>query len=242
MKRYGLLGYPLGHSFSKGYFGRKFEAEGMGDCVYENFEIEDITGLREMLPDGLQGFNVTIPHKRNIIPLLSSIDPAAEKAGAVNCVKCPADGKWAGYNTDITGFEVSLTEMLGNERPAALVFGSGGASAAVRYVLDKLGIEYILVSRRKGERTISYEDVDTGLVDRHKLLINATPLGMHPHTDQGVTIPYHAITGDHFLYDLIYNPSETLFMRRGRYQEARVKNGLQMLTLQAEAAWRIWNL
>ena len=241
MKRYGLIGYPLGHSFSKNYFDAKFASEGLAGVSFENFEIEDLAGLKNRLGDDIHGFTVTIPHKRNIIPLLSRIDPAAEAAGAVNCVKVEADGSWTGYNTDVTGFERSLLDMLGAERPAALVFGSGGASAAVRYVLDGLGVDFATVSRSEGGGAILYGQVDPGLIKERKLLVNTTPLGMYPAGDDAVDIPYEALTGDHYLYDLVYNPAETLFMRLGRRRGARVKNGLQMLRLQAEAAWDVWN-
>lgn len=241
MKRYGLVGYPLGHSFSKNYFEAKFLREGITDCSFENFQIENLDHLREMIGGDVKGFSVTIPHKRAIMPLLSAIDPAAAAAGAVNCVKCLADGRWEGYNTDITGFEVSLAGMLDGARPRALIFGTGGASAAVKYVLQKLGIEYVEVSRRKSAVAVAYGEVDRKMMESHELLINTTPLGMCPAADAAVDIPYDALTGGHYLYDLVYNPAETLFLCLGRRHGARVKNGLEMLTLQAEAAWSIWN-
>lgn len=230
MRRFGLIGFPLGHSFSKGYFEAKFVREGVADCRYDNYEIEHLTAI----PQGLAGFNVTIPHKQNIIPLLKNTDAAALKIGAVNCV----DRNLCGYNTDVIGFEKSLLQLLSGDRPRALVLGTGGASKAVVFVLEKLEIEFLQVSR---QGSLTYDNLDTESVRSHKLIINTTPLGMYPKTDAAPKLPYEAIGSGHYLYDLVYNPAETRFMHEGRVRGALVKNGIEMLRGQAEAAWEIWN-
>lgn len=230
MKKFGLVGYPLGHSFSKGYFQQKFQTENILDCQYDNYSIETLT----QIPANLSGFNVTIPHKQNIMPLLKSIDDAAVQIGAVNCV----DVNLRGYNTDAIGFEQSLLAMIGEQRPRALVFGTGGASRAVVYVLKRLSIEYIHISRSGQTR---YDNLSAETIKSHKLIINTTPLGMYPKTDAAPEIDYNLIGEGHYLYDLVYNPAETKFLREGRVRGAWVKNGLEMLYLQADAAWKIWN-
>lgn len=230
MKKFGLIGYPLGHSFSKRYFTKKFEADAVTDCRYDNYEIEDLTEL----PKGLSGFNVTIPHKQHVMPLLLSIDPAAAKVGAVNCVDC----NLRGYNTDVIGFERSLLGLIRGERPSALVLGTGGAARAVVYVLNRLNIEYIQISR---SGKVRYDNLSKQTVDEHKLIINTTPLGMYPNIEKAPELPYDSISTGHYLYDLVYNPSETRFLHEGRLRGAWVKNGIEMLNEQAEAAWEIWN-
>ena len=250
MKRYGLVGFPLGHSFSAGYFARKFETLGLtGCCSYENFPVENIDELRVVLPEGVEGFNITIPHKRNILPLLADIDPEAQAVGAVNCVRVRADGSFKGYNTDVYGFEVSLRRMLeAGDAPLqkgslrALVLGTGGAAQAVHYVLRKLGIDYLEVSRTAaGERRLSYDQLTPGVMERHRLIVNTTPLGMYPNLSTRAELPYDCIGEGYYLYDLIYNPAETAFLREGRVRGAGVKSGLEMLVLQAERSWEIWN-
>ncbi|HIW10068.1 MAG TPA: shikimate dehydrogenase [Candidatus Rikenella faecigallinarum] len=250
MKRYGLVGFPLGHSFSAGYFARKFETLGLtGCCSYENFPVENIDELRVVLPEGVEGFNITIPHKRNILPLLADIDPEAQAVGAVNCVRVRADGSFKGYNTDVYGFEVSLRRMLeAGDAPLqkgslrALVLGTGGAAQAVHYVLRKLGIDYLEVSRTAaGERRLSYDQLTPGVMERHRLIVNTTPLGMYPNLSTRAELPYDCIGEGYYLYDLIYNPAETAFLREGRVRGAWVKSGLEMLVLQAERSWEIWN-
>lgn len=230
MRRFGLIGYPLGHSFSKGYFERKFRDEDISDCSYGNYEIEKLTEI----PNDLCGFSVTIPHKQNIIPLLQSLDDAARKIGAVNCV----DRNLCGYNTDAIGFELSLLSLIGNARPLALVLGTGGAAKAVVYVLEKLGVDYLQISRSGEYR---YDNLTAQVLADRKLIINTTPLGMHPKVETLPQLPYEAIGSGHYLYDVVYNPAETAFMRQGRMRGAWVKNGIEMLRLQAEAAWEIWN-
>lgn len=248
MKRYGLVGYPLGHSFSAGYFADKFDTLGLaGKCSYENFPVECIENLKEVLPAEVCGFNITIPHKRRILPLLSEIDPEAEAVGAVNCVKVLPDGSFKGYNTDVYGFEVSLRRMLGPlpEGAAslkALVLGTGGAAQAVHYVFRKLGVDYVEVSRNPaGANCMTYGQLTPEIMEAHRLIVNTTPLGMHPNTAAKPDLPYDCIGPGHYLYDLIYNPAETAFLREGRVRGAWVKSGLEMLVLQAERSWEIWN-
>ena len=248
MKRFGLIGYPLGHSFSQGYFAEKFRREGLTGCVYENFPLEsiaDLPGLIAAHPD-LCGLNVTIPHKQAVIPFLDELDPQAAEIGAVNCIGITraADGKpcLKGYNADAWGFERSLLALIGNARPDALILGTGGASKAVAYVLARLEIAFRFVSRNGDGRTVlSYSGLTPELIAATPLIINTTPLGTFPNTDTRADIPYDAIGRGHFLHDLVYNPSETAFLREGRRRGAAVKNGYVMLTGQAERSWEIWN-
>lgn len=247
MKLYGLLGYPLGHSFSAKYFAEKFAKEGI-DATYKNFEFAEVADAVAYLlqQDDLQGFNVTIPHKQAIIPYLNGLSAEAEAIGAVNvvCVKRDADGtvKLLGCNSDVVGFSNSIQPLL---RPKlhskALVLGTGGASKAVMYGLRKLGVEPIYVSRTPKEGQLTYNDLTPEVMRDYKVIVNCTPLGMYPKVDACPDIPYQYLTPDHLLYDLVYNPLETLFMKRGAAQGAVVKNGLEMLHLQAEAAWVDWN-
>lgn len=247
MKLYGLLGYPLGHSFSAKYFAEKFVKEGI-DATYKNFEFAEVADAVAYLlqQDDLQGFNVTIPHKQAIMPYLNGLSAEAEAIGAVNvvCVKRDADGmvKLLGCNSDVVGFSNSIQPLL---RPKlhskALVLGTGGASKAVMYGLRKLGVEPIYVSRTPKEGQLTYNDLTPEVMRDYKVIVNCTPLGMYPKVDACPDIPYQYLTPDHLLYDLVYNPLETLFMKRGAAQGAVVKNGLEMLHLQAEAAWVDWN-
>lgn len=241
MKKLGLIGFPLGHSFSARYFNAKFCSEGLSEWSYENFPIEDVAKITDIVADNptLQGFNVTIPHKVAIIPFLDEIDVTAGKIGAVNCVRISTDGKLKGYNTDIIGFKVALLDMIGTRRPSALVLGTGGASKAVCAALDDLEITYKLVSRTSSSSTISYAELTDGQIESNKLIINTTPLGMSPNTDGKPNINYSKISSSHFIFDLIFNPSETAFMHESRLQGATVKNGYQMLVEQAEAWWKI---
>ncbi|MFI3315069.1 MAG: shikimate dehydrogenase [Rikenellaceae bacterium] len=243
VKKLGLIGFPLGHSFSKRYFTHKFESTSLCNWSYHNYPMESVDQIREVLSanPNLVGFNVTIPHKIAIIPYLSEIDQKAKSIGAVNCVKVLSDGRLAGYNTDFTGFKVALLDMIGSERPNAIVLGTGGASKAVMAVLDSLEMEYTLVSRNSGANQISYDQLSDELISSSKLIINATPLGMYPKIDGIPQINYSAVGSSHFLFDLIFNPDETRFMREGRVRGAVVKNGYQMLVEQAEAWWSIIN-
>ena len=241
MRRYGLVGYPLGHSFSKSYFTEFFRRENLPDCSYENFAIESIRQIERVVstPE-LCGFNVTIPYKQQIIPYLDSLSSEAEAIGAVNCVKV-LGGKLHGYNTDCYGFRLSLLDLIGENRPAALVLGSGGASKAVGYALRQLGIEYRLVSRTPDSQSLSYDALDEETMRSHRLIINTTPLGMYPDTNSAPQIPYGLIGKGHYMYDLVYNPAQTLFMARGAERGAETMNGAKMLRLQAEKSWEIWN-
>lgn len=242
---YGLIGYPLGHSFSARYFRRKFDAEGI-NAVYRNFEIPDISMVRDVIADNenLRGFNVTIPYKQQIIPYLDSVDRRATEIGAVNVVSVSRkDGKVRlnGHNSDVIGFIDTLRPLLRREHNAALVLGTGGASKAVVYGLHELGIKTQYVSRHKREDTIAYEEIDERMMESHKLIVNCTPLGMYPNVDRCPDIPYQLLTPLHLLYDLVYNPALTLFLSKGRDAGATVKNGMDMLIRQAEVSWDFWN-
>ena len=247
MKTYGLVGYPLGHSFSQDYFTKKFAAENI-DAQYLNFQIEDIALFPEkvLTVDGLSGLNVTIPYKQKVMPYLDEIDETAQKVGAVNVVKIIRNGsnvRLRGCNSDVVGFENSLKPLLKPCHTSAYILGTGGASKAVRYVLEKLGIDYQFVSRNAdaANNILSYEQLTNDSIASHKLIVNCTPLGMSPKTDACPAIPYKAIGADHLCFDLIYNPEVTLFLQKARQQGATIKNGLDMLIGQAVRAWDIWN-
>lgn len=245
MQTFGLVGNPLGHSFSQDYFTKKFDKENI-EAQYLNFQIEDISMLGEKVLSvpGLRGFNVTIPYKQAVIPYLDTIDEVAQKVGAVNVVKVE-DGagkrKLSGYNSDVVGFENSLRPLLKSCHASALILGTGGASKAVRYVLEKLGIEYRYVSRTPSDNVYSYGQLTPEIISHNKLIVNCTPLGMSPKVDACADIPYSAIGPQHLCFDLIYNPETTLFLQKAHEQGATVKNGLDMLIGQAERAWEIWN-
>lgn len=240
---FGLIGQTLTHSFSKKYFSEKFEKEGLIDCRYELFPLEVIAHFPALLQaeSKLVGLNVTIPYKTDVIPYLTRLSPAAAEIGAVNTIHLEGEDR-IGYNTDVIGFEQSLLPLLVEGRAyQALVFGTGGAAKAVRYVLKKLNIPFRFVSRQPTPEQLGYEALDVDLIREHPLLINTTPLGMYPREEAAPDLPYEGITKDHLLFDLVYNPEKTLFLKRGERQGAAVKNGLEMLRLQAEAAWDIWN-
>ena len=244
-KLYGLLGYPLVHSFSQNYFNQKFESENI-DAEYINFEIPDVGMLMEVVAENenLNGLNVTIPYKEQVIPFLDEIDPAASEVGAVNVIKFirGKDGlRLKGYNSDIIGFTDSIKSLLKPHHQSALVLGTGGAAKAVSYSLRKLGLEVQLVSRRKSANTLVYEELTKNDLKTHKVIVNTTPLGMYPNVDICPDIPYRYLTPQHLCYDLIYNPDETLFLKNSRLAGAQVKNGLEMLLLQAFASYSIWN-
>ena len=243
MRKFGLIGYPLGHSFSGKYFAEKFHRANIYDCVYSNFEIASIAELPEILKDPeLEGLNVTIPYKESVIPYLHTKDPVVEEIAACNCIKI-VKGKLTGYNTDVIGFENSLIEKLTAKDTRALILGTGGSSKAVAWVLRKKGIKFLFVSRNKsiGDNQITYKELSQEIVDTHSLIINTTPLGMEPKTGDYPLIPYQWIGPDHYLFDLIYNPVKTLFLEKGEDAGARIKNGSDMLAIQAEASWTIWN-
>lgn len=242
MKIYGLIGYPLSHSFSKGYFAEKFAREGIKDCMYDSFPIPEIGGLPVLLekyPD-MQGLNVTIPYKEAVMPFLDELSPAAAQIKAVNCIRFK-DGRKIGYNTDAIGFRRSLEPLLQPQHNRALVLGTGGAAKAVQYVLESLNIQYKLVSRQASADAISYEQLDAAIMASHTLIVNTTPLGMYPNTNAAPALPYEQLTEKHLLYDLIYNPAVTSFLQQGADRGATIKNGHEMLILQAEASWEIWN-
>lgn len=243
MKMYGLIGYPLGHSFSKKYFTEKFEREGIANCCYENFPIPNISDLKEILLQHPQlcGFNITIPYKQAILPFLDDHSNLPESLQACNCVKI-AGNKLAGYNTDIAGFEKSLLQKLQAQHTHALVLGNGGAADAVKFVLKKLHINFKVVSRQlHKDAHLTYEALTETVVKDHLLIINTTPLGTFPNVDECPSIPYQFITARHYLFDLVYNPPVTLFLKKGLAQGAAIKNGADMLEIQAEESWKIWN-
>jgi shikimate dehydrogenase len=241
MRTFGLIGFPLTHSFSVKYFAEKFVREGILDCVYKNFPLHSIGDFATLLKEeNLSGLNVTIPYKESVIDYLDEIDAAAASIGAVNCIKI-TDGKLKGYNTDVFGFAESLKNYLGDIRPRALILGTGGSSKAISFALDQLDISFHFVSRQKKTDQLTYQELTADIIRDHTLIINTTPLGMFPDTEAAPDLPYTALTGDHYLYDLIYNPEETLFLREGRLNKAHTKNGLEMLYLQAEKNWEIWN-
>ena len=243
MKLYGLVGYPLGHSFSKKYFTDKFKNAAFENVAYENFETTNLAELKATLSKDkrLKGLNVTIPYKSQIIGYLDDCDPVVKKLDACNCIRI-SKGHWTGYNTDVIGFEKSFRKKLLSHHTHALVLGTGGSSKAVRFVLEKLGIAYLLVSREKtGSNIISYDQVDKALLEKYTVVINTTPAGMYPNVDEYPKLEYEAVTSRHYLFDLIYNPSKTIFLQRGEEQGAVTENGYEMLVEQAEESWRIWN-
>ena len=250
MRLFGLIGYPLGHSFSKQYFSEKFAREGISDARYELFPLPDVADLPQLLrqhPD-LCGLNVTIPHKQTVMPYLHDLDDTAQAVGAVNCIRV-REGRLRGFNTDVTGFEQSLRALWGGSQKRALVLGTGGASKAVAWVLGRMGIPHQFVSRqpsveagtRAKETQIGYEDI--GLLSPHEyqMVVNTTPLGTYPKTDTCPPFPFEWLRPEHLVYDLIYNPPETLLLRRAAERGCTVKNGLEMLHLQAERAWEIFD-
>lgn len=237
MKTYGLIGKNISYSFSRNYFANKFKKEDIKNSQYINFDIDNLSELNNIFNTDNFGFNVTIPYKEVIIPYLDSLDFHAEKIGAVNTIKIENEKK-IGFNTDWIGFKKSIEPLLNSHHTKALILGTGGASKAVIYALDQLKIETLMVSRY-GE--ISYEDLSEEIIQNHAIIINCTPVGTFPNIDAAPEIPYHFITKNHFAYDLIYNPAETLFLKKCKEKGAVVKNGLEMLEIQAEASWKIWN-
>lgn len=245
MDRYGLIGFPLGHSFSKNYFNEKFANE-LIDAEYVNYEIPDIKILKEILASTpeLRGLNVTIPYKEKVIKYLDSISPEAKAIGAVNVIRVTHNGRKTmlkGFNSDVIGFTKSISPLLEACHRKALILGTGGASKAINYGLKSLGLETLFVSRTKRKGVITYDDVTPELVSEYNVIVNCTPVGMYPHADECPKLPYHAMGNHHLLYDLLYNPDETLFMKKGAEQGAITKNGLEMLLLQAFASWEFWN-
>ncbi|OON70473.1 shikimate dehydrogenase family protein [Hymenobacter sp. CRA2] len=244
-REFGLIGRTLTHSFSPTYFQRKFDHLGLDNCSYEAFELADIGELPALLarhPD-LQGLNVTIPYKEQIMPYLDGLDASAARVGAVNTVQFDAERGLIGHNTDYVGFRESLRRFYPprGAQAAALVLGTGGAAKAVEVALRELDIRYWLVSRDPMSRGLTYGELSPALMAEHTLIINTTPLGTYPQVDTYPAIPYELLTPRHYLFDLVYNPQETEFLRRGREQGTQTQNGFEMLCLQAEAAWAIWN-
>lgn len=241
-KRYGLVGKDIAYSFSRSYFAKKFQKEDISDCTYENFDLESIEDIQTILKsENLSGLNVTIPYKEAIIPYVDQLSEDAKIIGAVNTVRILADGTTEGHNTDAYGFRAALLRQWNNHADKALILGTGGASKAVRYVLEQMNIEPLFVSRNPRAGQISYKQIDASLIESHKLIINCTPIGTHPKIDQAPQIPYDLINSGHFLFDLIYNPEETLFLAEGKKKGATLQNGYFMLEQQAEKSWNIWN-
>lgn len=237
---YGIIGFPLLQTFSPGYFQAKFEALGLEE-QYLKFPLNHIGELKDILqqhPD-LRGLNVTMPYKQQVMPLLDELDDTARAIGAVNTIAV-SNGRLKGYNTDVTGFLHSLKPLLAPQHQQALILGTGGASKAVAYALDKLGIAFAFVSRNRHHAKYTYTDLDEALIRSHRLIINTTPLGMTPEEDRFSDIPYAFLSSEHLLYDLIYHPEKTRFLQKGEAQGAQIKNGYDMLIGQAEAAWDIW--
>ena len=242
-RRFGLLGRNISYSFSKGYFTEKFSKEHFEGCTYENFDISEInyfTELRKNNPD-LNGLNVTIPYKQEILPFLDKLSKNATQIGAVNTIKFTKKGKLKGYNTDYYGFQKSLEPLLEPHHKKALILGTGGASKGVAFALDKLGITYTFVSREAKENCVDYQFINATTFDNYQIIINCSPVGTSPNVDAFPLIPYEFFTEKHIAYDLIYNPAETAFLRKAKEQGAKIKNGLDMLIFQAEKAWKIWN-
>jgi shikimate dehydrogenase len=242
MQKFGLIGFPLSHSFSKKYFTEKFLLESILDVSYELFPIENIMLLPDLLRSEplLCGLNVTIPYKQQVMPFLDEVSAVVKEINACNCIKIE-NGKLIGYNTDVIGFEISLKKKLKPHHKKALILGTGGAAKAVEFVLRKNGIEYIQVSRNTSEAAISYSELDNETISEHHLIVNTTPLGMFPEIDKAPPISFTKIGASHYLFDLVYNPSETLFLKQGRLLGADTENGADMLIDQAEASWDIWN-
>lgn len=244
MRTFGIIGYPLSHSFSQKYFTEKFERLSIHDAHYNVYPLKSIDEFKELIKSetSLKGLNVTIPYKRAVIKYIDQLDPVAKEIGAINVIKFTPDGM-IGFNSDYYGFLNSLKKWIGDTMPKALVLGTGGASAAVAAALKTLNIAFHFVSRDAKPNAFTYSQLQQNpdLIVEHQLIINTSPVGMHPTVAEAPQIPYDVLTGNHFLYDLVYNPEETLFMKKGAKHGAKVKNGLEMLHLQAEKAWEIWN-
>jgi len=243
MRLFGLIGYPLTHSFSKKYFDEKFIREAHNDCLFENFPLATIHELPHLLEihPNLHGFAVTIPHKKHVVQYLDESDDAVKATGACNCV-VRRNGKMLGYNTDIAGFEFSFSKRLGPNHHRALVLGTGGGAEAVAFVLRKKGIPFEFVSRRRSkDARFSYDDLDAAVMQEHPVIINCTPLGTYPDVEGSPPIPYQYLSSDHYLFDLVYNPEKTRFLREGEERGAITCNGYEMLVGQAEENWKIWN-
>ena len=244
MRRFGLIGKDISYSFSRNYFKNKFEAENINNTVYENFDLENIALFQSELKQekNIKGFNVTIPYKESVMPFLDKLNKKAEAIGAVNTIKINKKGKYVGYNTDYYGFKKTLKPFLKKHHKKALILGTGGASKAIAFALKSLDIKYYFVSRTASKKVkYTYNELTDAIIDDHQIIINSTPLGTFPDIDVCPDIPYNAISKQHILFDLIYNPAETKFLRLGKQNHATTVNGERMLALQAEKSWSIWN-
>jgi len=244
MKIYGLIGNPLTHSFSKKYFTEKFRTENIAGCDYYNFEVKDLQKEIPVLKNNplLSGLNVTIPYKSEIIRFLDTISKECSEISACNCIKID-NGKWTGFNTDITGFEKSFVPYLQSHNTKALILGTGGSSKAIAYVLKKLQIDFLFVSRKKeiSANVINYESISSSMMQEYSIVVNTTPAGMFPNVEDYPQLPYEYVSGKHYFFDLIYNPSKTLFLSKAEAMGALIKNGEDMLSMQAEESWKTWN-
>ena len=244
MTTYGTIGFPLTHSFSKQYFTEKIEREGIADASYHSFPLSSIDVLPVLLKDNpsLKGLSVTIPYKEQVLKYVTQLSKEVAQIGAANCIKIQ-DGVLSAYNTDIIGFDESFVKKLKPGHTKALVLGTGGASKAIQFVLKKLGIGFLIVSRNEinNKNFIQYKEVTSDIIEEYKIIINCTPLGMSPDEDTCPDIPYALLTANHYLYDLVYKPAKTLFLQKGEVQGAVICNGYEMLIIQAEANWKIWN-
>ena len=241
---FGLLGKNIFYSFSKGYFNEKFEKLGLDNINYQNFDIQNCEQFSSIISSekNLKGLNVTIPYKEEIIPFLDELDETAKEIGAVNTIKISQNGNLKGYNSDFVGFEKSIKPLLKTHHTVALILGTGGASKAVAYFFKKNNIQFQFISRNpKSENEISYESLSHEIIQKSTIIVNCTPIGTSPNIEKCPEIPYEFLNSSHLLYDLIYNPDETLFLSKGKKMGATIKNGLEMLIFQAEESWRIWN-
>ena len=242
MRKFGLIGYPLSHSFSKKYFTDKFEREDIRDCIYELYPLRDITELPGLIErENLEGINITIPYKKAVLPYLSSLSDEVSAIQACNCISFK-HGQSIGYNTDTIGFRRTFETHLQPHHAKALILGTGGASLAVAFTLQQLNIDFLFVSRSAGaNNTITYEDINASILNAYFIIINTTPLGTYPEVHQFPPLPYELLNSNHYLYDLVYNPAETLFLKKGKQQGVTFENGAEMLIIQAEESWKIWN-
>ena len=242
MRTFGIIGFPLSHSFSQKYFTQKFLDEQIADAVFTNFPLTNIDALQSLIQanPNLKGLAVTIPYKKQVVSFLHSATSYVKAMGACNCIKV-SNGRLYGFNTDVLGFEKSFVTHLQPHHKRALILGSGGAAAAVEFVLQKLGIAYMVASRQASDNMMKYEDMNEEVIAKYEVIINCTPLGTYPNVDEAPALPYFLLTPKHYLFDLVYNPPQTKFLSLGKAQGATVQNGYNMLTIQAEENWKIWN-
>ena len=243
MRKFGLIGKNISYSFSKTYFTNKFKKEGIQDASYENFDLQSISEFKDIFKNNseIAGLNVTIPYKEEVIPFLNKLNRKAKAIGAVNTIKITKKGKLKGYNTDCYGFKYSLKPLLEKHHKKALILGTGGASKAIAFTFDEMKIDYKYVSRSKSTDKFTYDELDENIIKQYNIIINCSPVGTYPNIEECPKIPYKSLTNRHLLFDLIYNPSETLFLKLGKQQGAKTCNGLNMLELQAKKAWKIWS-